>query len=145
MQNGPAQRAVGPVAIAAVALAAALAALSTFGDHSGNSSHDGREFLIVLAIVAVGAAVVFGFVVPRGLGREAVGTAAIILSVLGLLTVAVFWSGLPPVFAAVGILLGWAGRNADRGRMLCRIALAIGVLALAGDVAVALGDWLSNR
>lgn len=143
MQNSLAQKALGPVAVAAIGVATAFAALGTFGDSGGD--HSAKDFLIVLAIVAVGAAAVFGFVVPRGLGREAAGASALVLSILGFLTVGVFWTGLPPILAAGGILLGWAGRNADRGRLLCRAAIAIGTLALAADVAIVLGDWLSNR
>jgi hypothetical protein len=81
----------------------------------------------------------------RWLGREAAGAGALALSMLGLLSVAVFWSGLPPILATGGLLLGWAGRNAGRGRGLCRAAVAIGALALAGDTVVVLADWLSNR
>ena len=113
MHDRLAQKALGPVAVAAVGVAAAFAALGTFGDSGGD--HGAKDFLIVLAIVAIGAVAVFGFIVPRGLGREAAGASALVLSILGLLTVAVFWTGLPPILAAGGILLGWAGRNADRG------------------------------
>ena len=136
------QKAIGPVAVAAVGLATAFAVLGTYGE---SGDHGASDFLIVLAIVAIGAVAVFGFIVPRGLGREAAGASALVLSVLGLLTVAVFWTGLPPILAAGGILLGWAGRDADRGRWLCRAAIAIGTLALAADVAIVLGDWLANR
>jgi hypothetical protein len=136
------QKATGPVAVAAVGLATAFALLGTYGE---TGDHGVGDLLIVLAIVAIGAVAVFGFVVPRGLGREAAGASALVLSILGLLTVAVFWTGLPPIPAAGGILLGWAGRNAVRGRMMCRAAIAIGSLALAADVAIVLGDWLSNR
>jgi len=142
MQDRLMQKAIGPVAVAAVGLATAFAVLGTYGE---TGDHGARDLLIVLAIVAIGAAAVFGYVVPRGLGREAAGASALVLSVLGLLTVAVFWSGLPPILAAGGILLGWAGRNAERGRMMCRAAIAIGTLAIAADVAIVLGDWLSNR
>jgi len=142
MQDRLMQKAIGPVAVAAVGLATAFAVLGTYGE---TGDHGGRDLLIVLAIVAIGAAAVFGYVVPRGLGLEAAGASALVLSVLGLLTVAVFWSGLPPILAAGGILLGWAGRNAERGRMMCRAAIAIGTLAIAAYVAIVLGDWLSNR
>jgi hypothetical protein len=143
MQGSLAQKALGPVAVAAVAVATAFAALGTFGSPGGNDG--ATEFLVVLAIVAIGAVAVFGFVVPRGLGHEAAGASALVLSILGVLTVAVFWTGLPPILAAGGILLGWAGRNAGRGRTMCRAAIAIGTFALAADVAVVLGDWVSNR
>jgi hypothetical protein len=75
MQDGSVQKAVGPVAIGAIVLAAAFAVLGTFGEPGGNNR--ARDFLIVLAVVAVGAVVVFGFVVPRWLGREAAGAGAL--------------------------------------------------------------------
>lgn len=137
-----AQRALGPVAIAAIAAAAGFAAIGTFAEASDS---DMKDFVAVLVIIAIGAAVVFGFVVPRGLGREAAGVSALVLSVLGLLLVAVFWSGLPPILAAGGILLGWAGWDSPRGRGLCRAAVVIGTIALAADVAIVVADWLSNR
>jgi hypothetical protein len=123
-------------AAAAAALAAGLAAWGTFGDNG----HGVGEYLIVLGIIAVVTAVVFGWVVPRGLRQEAAGTSALALSVVGLLTVAIFWSGLPPVLAAGGILLGWAGRDARRGSGLCRAAVAVGVFAIAADIAIYVQD-----
>ena len=58
------------------------------GDEQGT-----REFLVVCAIIAVAAAVVFGWVVPRGLQRQAAGATALTLSILGLLAVLAFWAG----------------------------------------------------
>ena len=142
MSTTTSERKMAPVAIGAIALATALAATGTWGDTSGDT-HGTREFLIVCAIIAVAAAVVFGWVVPRGLQREAAGAAALTLSILGLITVAAFWSGLPPILAAGGALLGWASRNAERGRGLCRAALVIGALALVADLAVFVFDMTS--
>ena len=78
------------------------------------------------------AAVVFGWVVPRGLQREAAGATALTLSILGLVAVLAFWAGLTPILAGGGALLGWAGRNQDRGRGMSRAAIVIGALALVG-------------
>ncbi|HZR94560.1 MAG TPA: hypothetical protein VFA56_02630 [Gaiellaceae bacterium] len=140
--NDTAQRAVGPVAVAAIAAAVGFAALGAYGEAG---SKDTKAFLIVLAVVAIGAAAVFGYIVPRGLGREAAGVTALALSAAGLLTVIVFWSGLPPILGAAGLLLGYAGWNASSGRRLHRGAAILGALALVADVAVVLGDWLANR
>lgn len=133
------ERTMAPVAIGAIVMATALAAIGTWGA-TGGDTHGTREFLIVCAIIAVAAAVVFGWIVPRGLQREAAGAAALTLSILGLVSIAAFWSGLPPILAAGGALLGWTGRNAERGRGLCRAALVIGVLTLVADVAVYIAD-----
>src|SRR5262245_38906586 len=123
-----------PVAIAASATAAVLAAWGTFADET----HATREYLVVLAFIAVAALGVFGWAVPRALRATAVGWTAIVLGVLALVTVAAFWSGLPPVLAAGALVLGWAQRDTGRGK----VALTLGLLALVADVAVYLGDRL---
>ena len=137
MSTTVSERVVAPVAIGAIALATTLAAVGTYG---GDEDQGTKEFLVVCAIIAVAAAVVFGLVVPRGLQREAAGATALTLSILGLLTVLAFWSGLTPILAGGGALLGWAGRDADRGRGMCWAAIAIGALALVGYLAIYASD-----
>ena len=144
MQHAENRKLVGPVAVGAVALAVVLNALGVYGDGSGGD-HSSGEFLVVTALIAVAAVAVFGFVVPRGLTKEAAAATALVLSLLGLLFVPVFWSGLPPILAAGGALLGWAGRNATRGRSMCRLAVAIGCLALVADVVVYVADYISTN
>ena len=135
-----ARRAVGPVAVAAIALAVVLAAIGTYVDNSSTNDQGTREFLVVCAVIAVGAAVVFGWIVPKMLERASAGTPALVLAGLGLVTVVVFWTGLPPILAAGGGLLGWAGRNAAHGAGRSRAAAAIAVLALIADVAILVAD-----
>ena len=141
MSRMTSERTMAPVAIGAIVMATALAALGTFGDSA--EQNQARAFLVVCAVIAVAAAVVFGWIVPRGLQREATGAAALTLSILGLVSIAAFWSGLPPILAAGGALLGWAGHNAERGRGLCRAAFVIGALALVADVAAYVFDSTS--
>jgi hypothetical protein len=124
-----------PAALAA-ALAAGLAAWGTYGE----SHPETREYLVVLAIIAVATAAVFGWIVPRGLRRDSAATTALVLSVLGLVSIAVFWSGLPAVLAMGGIVLGWAGRNARHGSRLSIAAVAVGLFAIAADIAVYVQD-----
>jgi hypothetical protein len=123
-----------PVALGAIATAALLAAWGTFGEET----HATREYLVVLAVIGVSTLVVFGWAVPRALHSPAVGWTAIVLGALGLVTVAAFWSGLPPVLASGAALLGWSQRTSGRGK----IAIALGALALAADIAVYIGDRL---
>jgi len=139
MSNTVSQRSIAPVAIGSIALATVLAAVGTWG---GGDEQGTKEFLIVCAVIAVAAAVVFGWVVPRGLQREAAGATALTLSILGLLTVAAFWSGLTPILAGGGALLGWAGRDAERGRGMCRAAIGIGALALTAYLVIYATDQL---
>ncbi len=129
-----------PAALGAVAAAALLSAVGTFGIvGEGAETHATREYLVVLAIVGVAALAVFGWAVPRALSAPVVGWTAIVLSVLGLLTVVAFWSGLPPILAAGGVVLGWAQRQSLRGKL----AVGIGAFALVADLVVWIGDATS--
>jgi hypothetical protein len=136
LARGTSRSSAAIAAVVGVGMAAGLAAWGTFGE-AGYSTGD---YLVVLAIIGVASLVVFGWVVPRGLRRHAAGPAAIALSVLGLLSVAIFWSGLPPVLAAGGIALGLAGWNARQGSWLCRAAVIIGLFVLVGDVVIYIQD-----
>ena len=137
-------KALVPAAIVSVAFAAALAGWEAFAPHghpAGEQTATGHEdsmleYLIVLGIIGVAAIVVFGLVVRRGLRKESAAWTALVLSVLGVLTVAAFWSGLPPVLAGGGILLGWVSRDGLRARWVARGAIAIGAFALAADLVV---------
>jgi hypothetical protein len=124
------------VALAGVALAAGLAAWGTFSD----DDHEQSEYLIVLGVIAVAALVVFGWIVPRTLCKDSGGVAALVLAVLAVLTLAAFWSGLPPVLAAGAIIVGLAGWDARDRAWMCRAAVVIGLFAVAADIAVYLGD-----
>ena len=114
--------------------------LAAVGTWAGPDEQGSKEFLVICAVIAVAAAVVFGWVVPRGLQREAAGATALTLSILGLVAVLAFWSGLTPILAGGGALLGWAGRDADRGRVMSRAAIGIGAVALAGYLAIYVAD-----
>ncbi len=137
MSRTVSERVIAPVAIGAIAVATTLAAIGTYG---GNEEQGTGEFLVVCAIIAVAAAVVFGFVVPRGLQREAAGATALTLSVLGLLAVVAFWSGLTPILAGGGALLGWAGRDSERGRGMSWAAVVIGAVALVAYLVIYSAD-----
>src|SRR5262245_59293414 len=82
----------GVPAAAAFVISAALAAWGTF---SGDDSHAMRQYLVVLLIIAVATAIVFGFVLPRSVDGANAARTALILSVLGLLSIVGFWAGLP--------------------------------------------------
>jgi hypothetical protein len=123
-------------ALLSIALAAGLAAWGTFGENDGERG----EYVVVLAIIAVAALVVFGWIVPRGLRRESAGATALVLAVLAVLAIGAFWSGLPPVLAAGAVALGLAGWNARSGSWLCRAAVVIGLFAIVGDLVVYIQD-----
>jgi hypothetical protein len=141
-------RAFVPVVLGSVLIAAGLAGWEAFAPHTHSAeelaaAHEDDsvgEFLVVLGIIGVAALVVFGLVVRRGLRKESAAYTALALSVLGFLAIAAFWSGLPPVLAGGGILLGWFSLDAVRARWAAWTAIAVGVVALVGDVAVYLTD-----
>ena len=125
-----------PAAALAAALAVALLGLEYL---LNTPSEDAlREFLVVLAIIGVGTAVVFGLVVPRASRSSA--RSAIVLAVLALLGAGVFWAGLSPVLAVGAIVLA---RRAD-GVPGSRAALVIAALALVADLAAIGADAVVN-
>jgi hypothetical protein len=65
------------------------------GTYSGDDAHANRQYIVVLVIILVAIGIVFGVVLPRSEGGANAARTALILSVLGLLSVAVFWAGLP--------------------------------------------------
>lgn len=123
-----------PIALAAIITSAALAAWGTFGEET----HAAREYLVVLAVIAVAALVVFGWAAPRAMRAPVVGWTGILLGILGIVSVVAFWSGLPPVFAGGAALVGWNQRESPRGK----IAILLAVLTIVADIAVYLGDRL---
>lgn len=139
-----------PAAIGSFTGAVALNAIGVWGDGTSNADDGGLvAFLVVCGFVAGAAAVVFGWLVPRGIAKVAAtgtsGATGIVLSSLALLLVLAFWTGLPPILAAGGIVLGLAGRDARRGSGMANAAVVIGVLALIADVAVYGLDWLNTN
>ncbi len=77
-------------------IAAVLTAIGTFGDFTGNDTrqHSFGQYLIVVGIIAVATAIVFGLV-----ARKPSPTKTLVLGILAVVTLVVFWAGRPPVFA----------------------------------------------
>jgi hypothetical protein len=113
-----------------VVIAAALAAWGTFGE----DDYSVWDYVAVVAIILVAAAIVFGVVVRRWPGS----TTALVLGVLAVLSVGVFWAGLPPVLAAAAIALGLGLR--ESGDSKGNIAIGLGALALVLDLVIYIAD-----
>lgn len=107
---------VAAIAIGAVAIANFVAE----GENGGMG-----PFLVSVAVILVLAAVIFGRVLP-GAGDAA--RTALILAIVALVTVAVFWSGIPQVLAPAAILLGYSATQSGRGGQ-AKAAVAIGAVA----------------
>ncbi len=132
-----------PVALATAVGAIAFNALGIFGDGSDGAEYSGGEFWVISGLIAVATAVVFGLVVPRYAGRSA-GVGLGLATAGLLLLVPAFWSGLPAVLGAGGVVLGVAARRTRRSGV-ATAAVAIGALAMIGYVAIYMLDWMATN
>lgn len=120
-------------------VSAVLTAIGTFWSPLANyeatqTREDFLSWLVVLGVIGVAAAIAFGLVV-RTASTERADRRGLILAVLSVLSIVVFWAGLPVVFAAAGACLALSqGRPSTMGR----VTLAIGVLVSGFAVFLAL-------
>jgi len=106
-------------------------------------AHGPREYVSMIALGLVTAAVVYGWVAPRALERESAPKTAMAMSVIAaLLTLPAFWTGLPLVLGAAGALVGYAGRGAAKGSGLSIAAMLIGVLSVLGYLTIYIVDGI---
>jgi hypothetical protein len=99
-----------------------------------------RALPIVLVVLLVVAAALFFFVVPRASRSNRPAVAGLVCSILGVLLVVAFWSGLPIVLGTAGALLGRMERTTGRGLALA--AVIVGVAAVVLDLIGFLADRL---
>nr|MBA3367016.1 hypothetical protein [Actinomycetota bacterium] len=129
-------------ALVALALAGALASAGTIGERDGDEGWG--DLWPVLLIIAGATLVVFAFLVPRTIvNRRNAGIAGLALSALAVAAVVVFWTGLPPILAIGGVVLGheaWRRTEPGEGRVLATGALVLGAGALVAYVIAALAD-----
>src|SRR5262245_28476896 len=122
----------------AAALAIVLGAIDAFAGSNGGLV----TIAIVALVVGVTGGALFLFAVPWALSLEEPGPSvvAVLASLLGLLTVVIFWSGLPPIFAAAGFVLGRSQASAYEGRFYARAAVVLAVAVVVLDVIRILAD-----
>lgn len=99
-----------------------------------------RALPIVVLVLLLVAAALFFFVVPRASRSNRPAVAGLVCSILGVLLVVAFWSGLPIVLGTAGALLGRMERTTRRGLALA--AVFIGVAAVVLDLIGFLADRL---
>jgi hypothetical protein len=141
----PTTRSLKPIAAASSAAAMLLMLVggytdTPFGKHGDrgwgitpNAAQDLPDLPVYAAFAVVGAAVVFGVVVVRGLRREPTSTAmrSLLVATTGLLSLAVSWTGLPVILAAGAALLALdAGTRLGHVPVTSRIALGLAGLTV---------------
>jgi hypothetical protein len=136
---------VRPAAIGTVFGTIAFVAVGTFADGSAGAKPHVTEFLVVGALVVALSALLFLVVVPRALRSGSTANLGLGLAIGSLPFVLVFWSGITPVLAVSGILLGSAARRTDKGAGKGAAAVGIGALALLGYVATYVSDWMATN
>jgi hypothetical protein len=115
------------VAGAAGLLAAVTSALNTFAQEGGL-----RAYLPILALIVLVALGVFAWGVPAALYLEEQGPSvvALVLAALALLTVPLFWTGLPAILGTGGIVLGRMREDEPQGRRLAQAATRLGAASI---------------
>jgi hypothetical protein len=127
------------VAGRAALFAAVPAALGTLGQDGGV-----RAYLPILVLIVLVTLGVFAWAVPSALAMYASGPSvvALTLSGLGLLTVLLFWTGLPAVLAMGGIFLARTQLDVPEDRFRARLAIKIGAAAIVLYLLVFVADFL---
>jgi hypothetical protein len=127
-------------------LVIAAAVFANLIDIQGEEDSDLSGFLVLAAVPLAIAALLFLRLIPRSRAQGNPPRAGIITSILGFLTVAVFWTNLPYVLGAAGIVLGSASRDQApaTGRSgLGTAAVVIGALAIVASLGVLIADEVS--
>jgi len=121
-----------------IAAAAVLTAVGTFWDVNNNDESPGQasDWLICLGIIALAAAVVYGLVVRTAESGNP-GRRAVVLSVVGFLSNAVFWAGLPMVLASAAAACAFIDKD-KRGSFSTPAKVALAVAALTAVPAIQL-------
>jgi len=130
-----------PIAVGAACAGLALTLVGTYVSTPWRSPGPGTwgldtgdrsvgELLLLIGFAAIGAIVVFG-VVARALRRDAGAVAkySLGLAVCAVLSIAVFWTGLPVILAAGAAVLALETRRSHEGRgRMTGIALGLSSL-----------------
>ena len=119
---------------AAILTAVALAAANFAG--TGENGGVGPYALTLIVSIAV-AVVLFGWAIPR---IERPARAGLVLGLLGILSVAAYWTGLPYVLGPAAIALGLLGHARAGGKGAARAAVVLGALATVGAIAAVILD-----
>lgn len=123
------------VAALAVAVYVVTTALTIYG------ADDRWEIAIVMTLIAGTLLGVYGYLLPRELGKTRPSATALVLSVAGaVLLLPAFWSGESLLLGAAGALLGYRNQKSATGAGRSAVALVLGLLASIGYLAIYVMD-----
>ena len=122
----PSEPELATIAGLAAVLAAVPSALMTVG------SQGVLEYVPILALIVLVTLAVFGWGVPSALNLYESGPSAVALALsgLGLVTLLLFWTGLPAVLATGGIVLGRTQLDVPEDERLALVAIKIGAASI---------------
>ena len=135
----PAESELPKLAGLAALLAAVPAAFGTLGQEGGV-----RDYVPILALIVLVTLGVFAWGVPSAMNLEEPGPSIVglVLSGLGLVTVLLFWTGLPAVLAMGGIVLGRTQLDVPEDRRLALAAIRVGAASIVLYLLVSIADLL---
>ena len=126
------------IGVAVAVLAMALVVYGAYGDSQASSSQKSAVPVLV-GMVAVAAAIVYGLLAPlaqRSVARQSPASRrwAIGLGVVSVLSLAIFWAGLPLILGGAAALVGHEGRSTSHASRAFTSAWWLGLVA--GTLAV---------
>jgi len=135
----PSESELAKIAGLAAVLAAVPSALMTLLGPEGV-----REYVPILALIVLVTLGVFAWGVPAALNLYESGPSAVALalSALGVVTLLLFWTGLPAVLAMGGIVLGRTQLDVPEDRRLALTAVRIGAAAIVLYLLLSIIDLL---
>lgn len=122
--------------VAAALTAIALAAANFLGTET-NENGGGIEYAVTLGGSIVLALVLFGWLIPR---TERPGRAGLVTSLIGVLSLAAFWSGAPYVLGPAAVVLGLVARSRESERGQGTAAVVLGALVTVAAIAAVVVD-----
>jgi hypothetical protein len=122
--------------VAAALTAFALAAANFLGTGT-NENGGGIEYAVTLGASIAVALIVFGWLIPR---TARPGRAGLVTGLIGVLSLAAFWTGLPYVLGPAAIVFGLLGRARAGERGQATVAVVLGALVTAAAIAAVVVD-----
>jgi hypothetical protein len=122
--------------LAAALAAVALAAANLLGTETSENG-GGIAYAVTLGGSIVLALVLFGWLIPR---TERPGRAGLVTGLIGVLSLAAFWSGAPYVLGPAAVVFGLVARSRESERGQGTAAVVLGTLVTVAALAAVVVD-----